>query len=84
MVNPTELGKRTYKIPPWSEDELAKFREEIVEYILLHHDNFYRSKAVQASEPKQRTGRPYRALQSPYIQLNSSDLKSGNEKHKKK
>ncbi|MED6143825.1 hypothetical protein PIB30_009636 [Stylosanthes scabra] len=84
MVNPTELGKKTYKIPPWSEDERAEFREQIVEYILLHHDNFYRTKAVEASEPRQRTSRPSRALQSPYMQLNSSDLESGKAKHKKK
>ncbi|MED6157659.1 hypothetical protein PIB30_025279 [Stylosanthes scabra] len=84
MVNPTELGKKTYKIPPWFEDELADFREQIVEYILLHHDNFYRTKAVEASEPRQRTSRPSRALQSPYMHLNSSDLESGNAKHKKK
>ncbi|MED6204376.1 hypothetical protein PIB30_008503 [Stylosanthes scabra] len=84
MVNPTELGKTTYKIPPWCEDELAEFREQIVEYILLHHDNFYISKAVQASEPKQRASKPSRALQSPYMQLNSSDLEFWNAKHKKK
>ncbi|MED6108007.1 hypothetical protein PIB30_019410 [Stylosanthes scabra] len=84
MVNPTELGKKTYKIPPWSEDELAEFREQIAEYILLHHDNFYRTKAVEALEPRQRTSRPSHALQSPYMQLNSSDLESGNAKHKKK
>ncbi|MED6168402.1 hypothetical protein PIB30_011292 [Stylosanthes scabra] len=84
MVNPTELGKKTYKIPPWSEDEPSEFREQIVEYILLYHDNFYKSKVVQTSEPKQRASRPSCALQSPYMQLNSSDLESGNAKHKKK
>ncbi|MED6221539.1 hypothetical protein PIB30_055786 [Stylosanthes scabra] len=65
-------------------DELADFREQIVKYILLHHDNFYRTKAVEASEPRQRTSRPSHALQSPYMELNSSDLESGNAKHKKK
>ncbi|MED6226791.1 hypothetical protein PIB30_107188, partial [Stylosanthes scabra] len=65
-------------------DELVDFREQIVEYILLHHDNFYRTKAVEASEPRQRTSRPSCALQSSYMQLNSSDLESGNAKHKKK
>ncbi|MED6147296.1 hypothetical protein PIB30_042903 [Stylosanthes scabra] len=77
MVNPTELGKKTYKIPPWSE-------RRDCQYILLHNDKAHRSKAVQASEPKQRASRPSRALQSPYMQLNSSDLESGNAKHKKK
>ncbi|MED6168619.1 hypothetical protein PIB30_013114 [Stylosanthes scabra] len=84
MVNPTESGKKTFKTPAWSDDELAEFREEIVEYILLHDDNYYRSEVVTASEPKQRQNRPSRALQSPYIQLNSLDLESGNAKKKKR
>ncbi|MED6170880.1 hypothetical protein PIB30_035348 [Stylosanthes scabra] len=77
-------GETMFSGPITTPDELVEYREDIVEYILLHNDNSYRSKAVQASEPKQRSSRPSRHLQSPYVQLNSLDLESGNAKHKRK
>ncbi|MED6185716.1 hypothetical protein PIB30_059712 [Stylosanthes scabra] len=58
------------------QEQLISFRQEIVERILLDINNYYRTEAVQASQPNQRQIRPSRALQSPYTQLNSADLEN--------
>ncbi|MED6179606.1 hypothetical protein PIB30_002430 [Stylosanthes scabra] len=82
VVNPLELHKKSYKVPAFSQEQFDEYRQEIVERILLDNDNFYKVEAVQATVPRQRQSRPSRHIQSPYVQLNSSDIESGKSKNK--
>ncbi|MED6147874.1 hypothetical protein PIB30_047990 [Stylosanthes scabra] len=82
VVNPIELNKKSYKVPALSQEQFDEYRQEIVERILLDNDNFYRVEAVQATVPTHRQSRPSCHLQSPYVQLNSSDIESGKSKDK--
>ncbi|MED6222822.1 hypothetical protein PIB30_068199 [Stylosanthes scabra] len=82
VVNPLELNKKSYKVPAFSQEQLNEYREEIVERILLNNDNFYKVEPVQATVPRQRQSRPSRHIQSPFVQLNSSDIESGKSKDK--
>ncbi|MED6202690.1 hypothetical protein PIB30_108091 [Stylosanthes scabra] len=76
IVNPNDLAKRNFKIPVWSKEQLEEFREQIVERILCDVDNEFREMVMQVANPHARHPRPSRALQSPYIQLDSRDLTS--------
>ncbi|MED6117594.1 hypothetical protein PIB30_111393, partial [Stylosanthes scabra] len=76
IVNPNDLAKRNFKIPVWSKEQLEEFREQIVERILCDVDNEFREMVMQVANPHARHPRPSRALQSPYIQLDSGDLTS--------
>ncbi|MED6178117.1 hypothetical protein PIB30_104578 [Stylosanthes scabra] len=76
IVNPNDLAKRNFKIPVWSKEQLEEFREQIVEHILCDVDNEFREMVMQVANPHARHPRPSRALQSPYIQLDSGDLTS--------
>ncbi|MED6183301.1 hypothetical protein PIB30_036662 [Stylosanthes scabra] len=76
IVNPNDLGKRNFKIPAWSKDQLEEFREHIIERILCNVDNEFREVVMEVAKPNTRHPRLSRALQSPYIQLDSGDLKS--------
>ncbi|MED6131294.1 hypothetical protein PIB30_008629 [Stylosanthes scabra] len=58
--------------------ELQQFREQYMERILYHGDNYFRHKAKKASNPVIRHAKPSTALQSPYTQSNTADLESGN------
>ncbi|MED6163477.1 hypothetical protein PIB30_080297 [Stylosanthes scabra] len=82
VVNPLELNKKSYKVLAFSQEQLNEYREEIVERILLDNDNFYKVEAVQATVPRQRQSRPSCHIQSPFVQLNSSDIESGKSKDK--
>ncbi|MED6181854.1 hypothetical protein PIB30_023215 [Stylosanthes scabra] len=82
VVNPLELNKKSYKVPAFSQEQLNEYREEIVKRILLNNDNFYKVEAVQATVPRQKQSRPSRHIQSPFVQLNSSDIESGKSKDK--
>ncbi|MED6225596.1 hypothetical protein PIB30_095134, partial [Stylosanthes scabra] len=57
-------------------EQLEEFREQIVERILCDVDNEFREMVMQVANPHARHPRPSRALQSPYIQLDSGDLTS--------
>ncbi|MED6179211.1 hypothetical protein PIB30_115003, partial [Stylosanthes scabra] len=59
-------------------DELQRFREDFVERILYDGDNYYRHQAIKASSATARHPKPSTALQSPYTQMQSADLESGN------
>ncbi|MED6216548.1 hypothetical protein PIB30_008533 [Stylosanthes scabra] len=48
-VNPSILGKRQFSVPIWTEAELQEFREENVEWILYHGDNYYRYQAIKVA-----------------------------------
>ncbi|MED6219924.1 hypothetical protein PIB30_040300 [Stylosanthes scabra] len=76
IVNPNDLVKRNFKIPAWSKEQLEEFREQIIERILCNVDNEFREMVMEVANPNIRHPRPSRALQSPYIQLDSADLKS--------
>ncbi|MED6148431.1 hypothetical protein PIB30_053161 [Stylosanthes scabra] len=76
IVNPNDLAKRNFKIPAWSKEQLARFREQIIERILCDVDNEFREMVMQVTNPHARYPRPSRALQNPYIQLDSGDLTS--------
>ncbi|MED6181506.1 hypothetical protein PIB30_019933 [Stylosanthes scabra] len=76
-VNPSILGKKNFSVPIWTEAELQEFREQYVEGILYHDDNYYRYKAIKVANSATRDARPSTALQSPYTQLNTADLVSG-------
>ncbi|MED6199034.1 hypothetical protein PIB30_072173 [Stylosanthes scabra] len=67
IVNPNDLGKRNFKIPAWSKDQLEEFREQIVERILCNINNEFREVVMEVAKPNTRHPRPSRALQSPYI-----------------
>ncbi|MED6203417.1 hypothetical protein PIB30_115299, partial [Stylosanthes scabra] len=57
--------------------ELQEFREQNVERILYHGDNYYRYQAIKAANSATRDPKPSTALQSPYTQLKTADLESG-------
>ncbi|MED6149534.1 hypothetical protein PIB30_063463 [Stylosanthes scabra] len=76
IVNPNDLAKRNFKILVWSKEQLEEFREQIVELILCDVDNEFHEMVMQVANPHARHPRPSRALQSPYIQLDSGDLTS--------
>ncbi|MED6155764.1 hypothetical protein PIB30_008000 [Stylosanthes scabra] len=78
-VNPSILGKKNFSVPIWTEVELQEFREQYVyvERILYHSDNYYRYKAIKAVNSATRDARPSTAFQSPYTQLNTTDLELG-------
>ncbi|MED6140015.1 hypothetical protein PIB30_089218 [Stylosanthes scabra] len=57
-------------------EQLEEFREQIVERSLCDVDNEFREMVMQVANPHARHPRPSRALQSPYIQLDSGDLTS--------
>ncbi|MED6116862.1 hypothetical protein PIB30_104254 [Stylosanthes scabra] len=78
IVNPSHLGRKNFNVPVWGEDELQRFREEFVERILYDGDNYYRHQAIKASNTPARHPKPSTALQSPYTQMQSADLESGN------
>ncbi|MED6154905.1 hypothetical protein PIB30_000406 [Stylosanthes scabra] len=75
-VNPVMLGQKKFNVPIWTEAELQQFREKYVEHILYHGENYYRHKAIKASNSDTRQLKPSTALQSPYTQLNTADLES--------
>ncbi|MED6161277.1 hypothetical protein PIB30_059300 [Stylosanthes scabra] len=75
-VNPSILGKRQFSLPIWTEAELQEFREENVERILYHGDNYYMYQAIKVANSATRDLKPSIALQSPYTQLNTADLES--------
>ncbi|MED6209758.1 hypothetical protein PIB30_057810 [Stylosanthes scabra] len=76
-VNLSILGKRGFTVPIWTEAELQEFREENVERILYHGENYYRYQAIKAANSATRDPKPSTALQSLYTQLNTADLESG-------
>ncbi|MED6131954.1 hypothetical protein PIB30_014856 [Stylosanthes scabra] len=76
-VNPSILGKREFSVPIWTEAELQEFKEQNVERILYHDDNYYRYQAIKTANSATRDPKPSTALQSPYTQLNITDLESG-------
>ncbi|MED6192361.1 hypothetical protein PIB30_009440 [Stylosanthes scabra] len=76
-VNPSTLGKRGFSVPIWTEAEFQEFREENVERILYHGDNYYRYQAIKAGNSAIRDPKPSTALQSRYTQLKTADLESG-------
>ncbi|MED6127602.1 hypothetical protein PIB30_089600 [Stylosanthes scabra] len=76
IVNPNDLAKRNFNIPAWSKDQLEEFREQIVERILCDADNEFLEDVIEVAKPNTRHPRHSRALQSPYVQLDSGDLNS--------
>ncbi|MED6168611.1 hypothetical protein PIB30_013106 [Stylosanthes scabra] len=57
--------------------ELQEFREQNVERILYHGNNYYRYQAIKAANSATRDPKPSTALQSPYTQLKTANLESG-------
>ncbi|MED6139371.1 hypothetical protein PIB30_083200 [Stylosanthes scabra] len=76
IVNPNDLAKRNFKIPAWSKEKCEEFREQIFERILCDVNNEFREMIMEVAKPNTRHPRLSRALQSPYIQLDTGDLTS--------
>ncbi|MED6111666.1 hypothetical protein PIB30_054433 [Stylosanthes scabra] len=76
-IDPSMLGKRGFSVPIWTKAELQEFREQNVERILYHGDNYYRYQAIKAANSATRDPKPSTALQSTYTQLKTADLESG-------
>ncbi|MED6125686.1 hypothetical protein PIB30_070952 [Stylosanthes scabra] len=77
------LGSKSIKNPSGERmklnrfaEQLEEFKEQIVERILCDVDNEFREMVMEVAKLNTRHPRPSRALQSPYIQLDSRDLTS--------
>ncbi|MED6152153.1 hypothetical protein PIB30_089185 [Stylosanthes scabra] len=71
IVNPSLLEKRNFIVLVWTE-----LRVEFVEHILFDDNNLFRQQALNMSNLVARHQRPSAALQSPYVQLKTTDLES--------
>ncbi|MED6113140.1 hypothetical protein PIB30_068083 [Stylosanthes scabra] len=76
IVKSNDLGKKSFRVLVWSKEQLEDFREQIVERILCDGNNVFIEDVREAAKPNARHPRPSRAIQSPYIQLQSGDLES--------
>ncbi|MED6218299.1 hypothetical protein PIB30_025531 [Stylosanthes scabra] len=75
LLKDCHAGTREHNIPPWNSADLEKFKEKIVLNILLSPENLMRMDVVTEVN-EIRLIRPGAALRSPFIQLDSADLKS--------
>ncbi|MED6225462.1 hypothetical protein PIB30_093937 [Stylosanthes scabra] len=76
VIEPTQLdATKPYLIDAWSTEELQKFRKEIIWKIILSKENLYVQKAIDGAIST-TIHRPSAALQSPYVQVSTGDLKS--------
>ncbi|MED6140987.1 hypothetical protein PIB30_098945 [Stylosanthes scabra] len=74
MIDPTILaGCCSYNIEQWTEPMLLEFRQKIVAKIILSKENSLRAEAIKEAH-NMRLTRPAAALQSSYVQVETSDL----------
>ncbi|MED6158325.1 hypothetical protein PIB30_031743 [Stylosanthes scabra] len=76
LIDPKKLvEKKPYPIVAWTTEELQKFREEYITRILLSEENLLRDESIKAAE-ETIIHKPSAALQSPYVQVSTGDLKT--------
>ncbi|MED6199929.1 hypothetical protein PIB30_080443 [Stylosanthes scabra] len=78
LLDPTKLDARIkYPIDDWSTEDHERFRNEIIWQIILSKDNLHVQKAIQGAIDT-TIHKPSTALQSPYVQVNTEELKKLN------
>ncbi|MED6195930.1 hypothetical protein PIB30_042480 [Stylosanthes scabra] len=76
LIDPKKLDeKKPYPIVNWTTKELQEFREEYIARILLSEKNLLRDEAIKAAK-ETVIHKPSAALQSPYVQFSTGDLKT--------
>ncbi|MED6174314.1 hypothetical protein PIB30_067941 [Stylosanthes scabra] len=76
VIDPTWIDPtKPYLIDAWSTEDLQKFRKEMIWQIILSKENLYVQKAIDGAKFT-TIHRPSAALQSPYVQVSTRDLKS--------
>ncbi|MED6202542.1 hypothetical protein PIB30_106649 [Stylosanthes scabra] len=75
VLDPTKLAaNKKYEIEDWTTDKLEEFRNEIISAIILSKSNKLIEGAIQGA--MERTiHKPSAALQSPYVQGTTEELK---------
>ncbi|MED6162944.1 hypothetical protein PIB30_075244 [Stylosanthes scabra] len=75
VLDPTNLDAHSrYPIEDWSTEDLQRFRNDIIWQIILSSQNLHIQKAIQGAI-KTTIHKPSAALRSPYVQVNTDELK---------
>ncbi|MED6187772.1 hypothetical protein PIB30_079636 [Stylosanthes scabra] len=75
VLDPTKLDAHSkYPIEDWSTEDLQRFRNDIIWQIILSSQNLHIQKAIQEAI-KTTIHKPSAALRSPYVQVNTDELK---------
>ncbi|MED6176743.1 hypothetical protein PIB30_091150, partial [Stylosanthes scabra] len=76
VLDPTKLDESNpYPIDVWTTEELQGFRGEMILRMILSKENLYIDKAIEGANSI-RIQKPSAALQSPFLQVSTGDLKS--------
>ncbi|MED6172040.1 hypothetical protein PIB30_046487 [Stylosanthes scabra] len=78
MLDPTKLdGNEKYDIEDWTTEKLQEFRNQIISEIILSKSNKLIKEAIQGAM-RITIHKPSAALQSPYTQVTTEELKKFN------